>query len=177
MKRKILSLLSVLLVATLLTSPVSAGGGVGFSRVQFSLGSLIATGYVSGIGNTDVTVLLEAIGLPVVTCTNQSGNQSPGQNPPKVSASGQQFLPGNSDQQTKNGKTQFSGVETQDPETLPWDVAGCPNSNWTAHIDFILWTNATISVRDTATNGLLLEQNYTCTTTRDPDSVSCTAVP
>jgi len=60
MKKKILSILSVLLVATLLTSPVSAGGAVKLSGVQFKLGSLIANGTLTGLGNTDVSVVLDA---------------------------------------------------------------------------------------------------------------------
>ncbi len=170
MKKRILFLLSVLLVTALLASPVSAGGGVGLTRVQFSLGSLIATGDVKGIGNTDVTMVLDASGTPLITCINNGDNSVPGQSSPKVSASGSQLLNGN-DPLRKNGKAAFF-TETDDPETLSWDVAGCPNSNWTGHIDFIFWTDATISVLDTSTQALLLKQAYTCTTTRT--SVSCT---
>jgi hypothetical protein len=45
-----------------------------------------------------------------------------------------------------------------------------------AEIVFVYWTNATITVYDTATGELLASQSYTCTTIRypDPGSVSCT---
>jgi hypothetical protein len=175
MKKKFFSLLSMLLVAAFLTSPASAGPGIKLSGVQFSLGSLIAKGYASGLGNQDVTVVLDASGIPVVTCTNQGGNEAPGRNPSRVSAVGDQFLPG-SDPLRKNGRSPFL-TETDDPETLPGDVAGCPNANWTGHIDFILWTDATVSVYDTATGVLQTSQKYTCTTTRFPASVICTRVP
>jgi len=171
MKKKILSLLTVFLVVTLFTSTVSAGGAVKLSGVQFSLGSLIAKGFAGGLGNTDVTVVLDASGIPVITCTNHGGSDVPGQSSPKVSASGQQGLLG-SDPLRKNGKSPFD-VET-DESSVTWDQAGCPNPNWTARIDFIFWTNATISVHDTATNVLLTSQNYICTTTRFPATVSCT---
>jgi hypothetical protein len=174
MKKKFLSLLTVLVVSVLLVSSVSAGGAVKLSGVQFSLGSLIAEGFAAGLGNTDVTVVLDASGIPAITCTNYGGNDVPGQSYPKVSASGQQFLPG-SDPRTKNGRSPFR-TETIDPVSLPWDVAGCPNSNWTARIDFIFWTDATISVYDTATGALLASQSYVCTTTRFPPSVSCAPV-
>lgn len=174
MKKKFLSLLMVLLVSVLMVSSVSAGGAVKLSGVQFSLGSLIAEGFASGLGNTDVTVVLDASGIPAITCTNYGGNDVPGQSYPKVSASGWQFLLG-SDPRTKNGRSPFK-TETADQTSLPWDEAGCPNSNWTANIDFIFWTDATISVYDTATGDLLTSQNYTCTTTRFPASVSCTLV-
>jgi hypothetical protein len=175
MKKKILSFLSIFLIAAFLTSPVSAGPVIKLSGAQFSLGSLIATGYASGLGNTDVTVVLNATGIPVVTCVNQGGSEAPGQNPVPVSAVGEQRLLG-SDPLRKNGRAPFL-TETDDPETLPGDLAGCSNSNWTARIDFIAWTNATLSVYDITTGVLQTSQAYTCTTTRFPASVTCTPVP
>lgn len=174
MKKKILSILTFILAASILTSPVSAGGAVKLSGIQFSLGSLIANGFASGLGNTDVTVVLDASGIPAIVCTNPGNNDVPGQSYPKVSATGQHSLAGN-DPLRKNGKSPFI-TETVDPVTVPWDLAGCPNPNWTARIDFIFWTEATISIYDTATGALLRRQNYTCTTTRSPDSVSCTRI-
>ena len=174
MKKKFLSMLTVFLLTMLMTSTVAAGGNVKLSSVQFRLGSLIAEGFASGLGRTDVTVVLDASGIPAITCTNPGGNTAPGQSSPRVTASGEQNLIGN-DPIRKNGKSPFE-VETEDPETIPWNEGGCPNSRWTAHVDFIFWTNATISVYDTATGALLVERNYTCVTTRNPDSVSCTPV-
>lgn len=171
MKKRILSLLTVLLIAMILTSTVSAGGNVGFSKVQFALGSLIANGYAVGLGQTDVTVELVAKGIPVVTCVNQGGNEAPGQNPAPVSATDQQFLPGDHPLR-KNGRAPFR-TETNDPKTLPGDVAGCPNPNWIGRIDFIFWTEATLSAYDTASGEFLGEQNYACKTTRFPESVRC----
>ncbi len=175
MKKRLFSVLTVLLITALMTSTASAGAAVKLSGIQFSLGSLIANGYASGLGNTDVTVVLDASGIPAVTCTNYGGNDVPGQSYPKVSASGEQTLLGN-DPLRKNGKASFF-TETDDPETVSWDVAGCPNSNWTGRIDFIFWTNATISVYSTSTGGLLKSQKYTCITTRYPASVLCVAAP
>jgi hypothetical protein len=175
MKLRGSSLLLTILLVFLLASPVSAGPGIGLSSVKFSLGSLIADGVLSKLGSTDVNVVLDASGIPAVTCTNYGRNDVPGQSSPKISASGQQSLDGDSSIR-KNGKSPFS-VETVDPVSLPWDAAGCPNANWSARVDFIYWTNATISIYDSATNTLQLQQNYTCTTTRDPASVSCTPVP
>lgn len=174
MKRKFLSILTILILTIMLTSTVSAGGNIKLSGVQFSLASLVAEGFASGLGRTDVTVVLDASGIPATTCMNPGGNSVPGQSAPRVTASGEQNLLGN-DPIRKNGKSPFE-VETEDPETIPWNVAGCPNSKWTAHVDFIFWTNATISVYNTATNALLVQQKYNCTTTRNPDTVSCTPV-
>ena len=170
MKKKLYSMLAVLLVLIVMTSPVAAGGAVKLSGVQFRLGSLIASGTLSGLGNTDVSVVIDASGPAAITCTNFGGNQVPGQSYPKVSAVGDQFLDGDSSVR-RNGKSPF-GVETIDPETVPWDQAGCPNANWIGQIDFIFWTDATISIYDANTQALLASQDYTCTTTLT--SVSCT---
>jgi hypothetical protein len=173
MKKKIISLWSVLLIATLLTSPVSAGRGIGFSAT-FSLGSLIAEGSATGVGQTDVTFVLTATGPADITCINNGSNSVPGQSAPKVSATGRQNILG-SDPETKNGRTPFR-TETDDPETVAWDVGGCPNPNWTGHVDFIYWTDAKVSIYSTVTNDLLVEHIYTCKTTRFPATVSCTLV-
>ena len=170
MKKQFYVLLSVFLMFAVIATPVSAGGAVKLSRVAFSLGSLIANGTLTGLGRDDVSVVIDASGIPAITCTNFGENEVPGQSYPKVSASGNQFLDGDSPVR-KNGKSPF-GVETVDPETLPWDVAGCPNSNWTGHIDFIFWTDASISVYDASTEALLLRRDYSCTTTLT--SVTCT---
>jgi hypothetical protein len=173
MKNRLISLFSVLLIATLLVSPVSAGRGIGFSST-FSLGSLIAEGIATGVGQTDVTFVLDAFGPADITCVNSGSNAVPGQSAPRLSATGRQNVPG-SDPRTKNGRTPFR-TETDDPETVAWDVGGCPNANWIGRVDFIYWTNATISIYATSTGALLTKRDYVCTTTRFPASVSCTPV-
>ena len=174
MKKKFLSILTIFVLTTMMTSTVSAGGNVRLSSVEFRLSSLVAEGFASGLGNTDVTVVLDATGIPAITCTNQGGNQAPGQNPPQISASGSDFLV--HENYTKNGRSAFF-VETDEPQPgLTAKQMGCPNNSWSANIDFVFWTEATLSVYDTATNALLVSQEYTCTTTRFPASVSCTLV-
>lgn len=173
MKKKILSLWSILLTVALLATPVSAGPVIklsgGADSVQWDLGSLIARGDLI-VGNTDVVVVLQASGRPDVTCTNQANSPAPGQNPPNLSATGAQVL----QERTKNGKSPFD-VEASEPETLPGSQGGCPNDNWTAHIDFVYWDNATIIVTNLALDTVLLVQQYTCTTTRYPaPTVTCT---
>lgn len=157
-----------------MTSPVSAGQNIklfgGANNVEWSLGSLDAQGALI-VGDTNVVVVLQASGRPEVTCTNKGSNPSPGQNPANISATGAQVL----QEQTKNGKAPFD-VRAAPPETLPGSQGGCPNDNWTAHIDFVYWDLARIIVTD-LDGTVLLEVNYTCSTTRFPASVSCTLVP
>ncbi len=172
MNKKFLSIASAVLVAVLVFSTAYAGG-IKLSGVSFSLGSLISNGSISGIGNTDVQMVLTASGIPAVTCYNNGSNPVPGQSSPKVTASGSENLLG-TDAVRKNGKSPF-GVETNPPAPLTWDQAGCPNSNWTAVITFVYWTNATITIYDLSTGALLLTQNYVCQTTLT--SVSCVASP
>jgi len=172
--KKLLVLWVLFLVAAVVTSTALAGTAVKFSSVRFSLGSLIVEGFASGLGNTDVTVVLNASGFPAISCTNSGGNTVPGRSSPKILALGQLYLDG-SDPLRKNGMSPVR-IETDDPTSLSWNEAGCPNANWSGTIDFIFWTDATLSVYDTASGALLTSQDYTCTTTRSPAGVSCTRI-
>lgn len=168
MKKKILSILGAFLALVIITSTGSAGGNVKLSRVQFSIGSLEAIGTFHGLGgySEGVTVHLVASGDPYVSCTNQGGQQAPGQNPTKVTANGIQEI--TADLITKKGTASLD--ISAEPGELSGLEGGCPNNNWAALIEFVDWTNATITVYDSATWEQLLMQNYTCETTRNPDN-------
>jgi hypothetical protein len=172
MKKKLFSILSVLLIAALSTSTVSAAS---FKlSASFKLGSLIAFGDAFGLGSTDVTITLNASGIPVVGCTNQGGNQAPGQNPPKVSASGSTEI---SADLIKNGKAPYSVEANIISPKLTAKQMGCPSNSWTASINNVLWTNATLFMFRSSDGALLLRQDYVC----DPalqtaTTVSCTQV-
>ena len=118
---------------------------------------LHADGTLVGIGRTDETmVVVEATGIPVVTCTNQGGNQAPGQNPPRVTTSGQQQI--GVRQITKNGSAPINVTTGLPDGSLPGSQMGCPNDNWIAEIVGIQFTNATVTVYQ---NGVVtLQETY-----------------
>lgn len=177
MKKKLSTILTVLLVAIFTISTADAGGGIKISSATFTLGSLIAEGFLQGTGQATITVVLTAEGK----CDGKD-----------VSAIGVQPLYGNEESGTENTQRSFY-VETNDPE-------GCSNDTDTQQ-DFVFWTKATISVYSgvvtiptptpppcgtdcgfllssaiTISNPLLVEQAYACTTSFEAHTVACTPI-
>jgi hypothetical protein len=145
----------------------SAGSPHIIGTLSFSSGSLHVTGDIAGLGNTDVTIRLEAYANVIASCQNSGGNTSPGRNPLRVSS-----VVTTSVIPDANGRTSFELV-AHDPLTvapLPPSpsskAAGCPNGNWKV-VGFVpgstQWTSAVISVVDNRTGALLMKQNYACT--------------
>jgi hypothetical protein len=103
--------------------------------------TLTASGALAGLGNADVTIKLTATGTADrITCTNPGGNTAPGQNRPRQTTVGQVVIPA---PKIKNGNVSFS-VTTAGPGPISAKTAGCPNNNWTARIDHIDFTSATL---------------------------------
>jgi hypothetical protein len=135
--------------------------------------TLNGAGALSGLGNGDVLITLDATANVTSTCTNQGGNQAPGQNPAPINVSGGQAIP---EDEIKNGTTPFS-VTTLAPETIIPGAPDCPNTNWTEQIDDLLFTSATLTVEQPVgtvvlvlsctfspptTNGAVRRQDVTC---------------
>jgi hypothetical protein len=135
--------------------------------------TLNGAGALSGLGNGDVLITLNATANVTSTCTNQGGNQAPGQNPAPINVSGGQAIP---EDEIKNGTTPFS-VTTLAPETIIPGAPDCPNTNWTEQIDDLLFTSATLTVEQPVgtvvlvlsctfspptTNGAVRRQDVTC---------------
>jgi hypothetical protein len=176
MNKRLYPILAVLLIAVLSTSSVVAGGNIKLSASVRSGSPLQANGTMTGLGGyrTGVTVVLTGTGTPIVSCTNQGGNESPGQNPAKITVGGTQFI--QSTDIDENGKAIVSVVTEPAPEVLPGKQGGCPNNNWTANVLGIDWTKATILVTNTATGAKLLFQEYTCAPNPGDSGYTCTLV-
>jgi hypothetical protein len=139
---------SGLLVSTVaLAANVKLKGGKNAKPSFTDLGLVLqASGELSGLGNQDVVVSLEAEADVSSTCTNQGGNQAPGQNPAPTTVAGSQAIPAD---EVKNGNTPFSVVTVAPPSVIP-GAPGCPNANWTEEIEDLAFTSATITVEQPA---------------------------
>jgi hypothetical protein len=102
--------------------------------------TLRATVSYAGLGNFDTLQVLTASGGTTSTCTNQGGNQAPGQNPAPVTVVGATPVPAGD---IKNGNVTIT-TETDEPVTPVPGAPGCPNSNWTEDITDVSFTSATI---------------------------------
>lgn len=107
---------------------------------------LQSVGALAGLGGGDIVVSLTAQANATSTCTNQGGQQAPGQNPASVTVSGTQAIP---EEEIKNGNVSFN-VRTTAPDTIVPGAPGCPNSNWTQAITDLSFTSAVLTVEQPA---------------------------
>ena len=157
-RRKLITILSLVFVLALTTTTALAGSIHFSGKLSFGTGSLIATGRVSGLSSTQVTVTMVATATVTATCTNPTGKQVPGQK--AVSFTGSNSATVDVD---RNGSSDFT-LEVPDP-TKPSDKqAGCPRGFHVTSI-FVNWTYAKISVSDTNTGTPLISQEFDCITT------------
>jgi hypothetical protein len=150
--KAILSLLSVISVLSVFGAGFATAQNVHVKRTPTFTDNgitLSANLCLAGLGNCDLSVMLTVNDAPTATtCTNQGGNQSPGQNPGDVTVSGVTTIPASA---IKNGNVCVP-VTTQAPANPTTQEAGCPNGNWSAAIVDIIFSGklATFTVTQAA---------------------------
>ena len=169
-------LVSLSLVAAVSAGSVHLKGGKNAEPSFTDNGlSLTASGELSGLGNGDVLISIDATADVTANCTNP-GDQSkvPGQNPAPINVTGSTSIPAS---EVKNGNTPFSVTTTEVPSAIP-GAPDCPNPGWSENILDLAFTSATITVEQPVGTVVL---TVTCTfspaTSDGPVSkadVSCT---
>lgn len=138
--------LATAVLAVVLIAPAALAANVHFVKGPSFTDNgttLTTTGKLAGLGNEDLKITVAVTGIATkITCTNPGGNQAPGQNKPGVTADGSQTI---SSDQIKNGSVTIK-VTTAEPSRLTARQAGCPNNRWTATIDDVSFSRATITV-------------------------------
>lgn len=115
------------------------GGNPTFSDQGTTLKSCLC---LTGLGNQDVTITIKTSGSATTLCTNKGGTTAPGQNKTPVKPSAQQTFPAT---EIKNGNL-CACLTTTPPPSPTAAQAGCPNSNWSASITDVTFTNAEVIV-------------------------------
>ena len=147
--RPILSLLSVISVLFVFGTGFATAQNVHVKKTPTFIDNgvtLSSNLCLSGLGNCDLSVTLTVDNAGVLaTCTNQGGNQAPGQNPANVTVAGVTTVPKDA---IKNGNVCVP-VTTQAPANPTPDEAGCPNGNWSAAITDVIFSGkiATFTVK------------------------------
>jgi hypothetical protein len=169
MKKKLYLLLVTLLVAMVAISPVYAGGASG----RIGLGSITFTGSAYGFSRDAVTITLFARGIPEVTCHGPGSDKLvPGQNPVPVLGETSANIAPTFDE---NGKFAVFLEAQPNIQGFTAKQLGCPNNNWIAEVAFVYWNYVKLTIVENSTGKVLWEKESACTTTRNPDRISCPA--
>jgi hypothetical protein len=105
---------------------------------------------VSGLGNGDVTIEIDATGIADTTVVNPQGHPSPGQQIGIV-ASGSETIPSD---QIKNGTVELI-LTTEEPE-VDFDL---PNPQWDGFVNDVEFEDVTVTVIQNGT--VVFQKTYT----------------
>ena len=152
---------------TLFVAPTVSAQGEHFTKrgvpVCTDLGTVLrCTGELAGLGNEDLTIVLESDAIVQVTCVNRGGNEAPGQNKVLREASGTTVIDATA---IKNGRARFT-VTTEQVEAPTAREAGCPNPNWRTRVVAVVFRNVTLTISQ---GGELL---FTCSAASIPENGS-----
>ena len=117
------------------------------------------TASITGLGNYDVFIRLDAAAVVNTVCVSPGGNESPGQNPAQnVTLSGGLFIPAGS---IKNGNLSFTVSTAEPPPPPPTgpNSAGCANPNWGVRITDVTFSNGTLSIYQDQNNDSVFSEN------------------
>lgn len=167
MRKFMTACLTAIAIVSLSVSSVFAVGA-NIRGVTFNLGSLIADGQVTDMDPFQISkVILKTSGPADVICRDLDGykpDKLSGHHP-VVNATGYVWIKANA-----HGKSYFH-VVAKPPTYISPHSAGCPHGYEKAIVDFVYFTQASITVTDK--HGTPLDQeNYRCETTRE--CVTCT---
>lgn len=133
--------MKTLLALTVVTfSVVVTAASVHFVGPQdiADLGTVLSFfGKLAGLGEENITIILDANGIASVECTNPGGNVAPGQDT-TITATGSVTLPS-----PKNGNLVFTVVT--DSPSVP-DVPTCPNAQWSASVVDVAFSGGLVTV-------------------------------
>jgi hypothetical protein len=152
MKRRILTVLAVVVLATTTISLVWAANAHYKKGPTCGDNGLTATctGSIAGLGNGNVIVTLSFPNATGTTVCRNPGNslEVPGQNPSTPApVSGTALIT-----DVKNGTVSFTVTTTAPGNPTP-QAAGCPGNNWTASFTNITFGTGTLTVQQETFQG------------------------
>jgi hypothetical protein len=149
MKRVGMILTLSLLVASVMAPPAVAAnphfkqGGTPQCRDTGTL--LECKGALAGLGNDDVTFILEADGLGTFACVNPSTRNEPqGQNKVPFEVGSETTIEA---EDLKNGSLAFNVKAPVTPPTATPQQAGCPGGNWSTRLKDLEFSNVSLEIQ------------------------------
>lgn len=171
MRRVTLKSLGVMVVALFAVAVMSSAALAAVNvkslpRATFSGDTVNVTGgNFSGLGNIEAVANLTVTGEATYTCTNQGGNQAPGQNPvPAQPGSSGPVGLGNSDHNGRGTITNLTAKVTApspDPTAQQVGCGGGGSNNWTVALNTLTATAAHLEIRQPVGGSLIFCRNYT----------------
>jgi hypothetical protein len=163
--RKSVWLIVAALFALAVTSSIAlaAVNVKSFPTATFSGASVTLTGgNFSGLGSVPADATLTAFGSATYTCTNQGGNQAPGQNPVPAQSGTANLDLGNADHNGRGTIDNLTASVTAPSPTPTAQQVGCGgggSNNWTVTLNTLTATSAQLVIKQGGS--IVFCRNYT----------------